>query len=84
MMLYMIGYWPCSRYVDNVSKIVNEASFAAILIQCVYLKEMRSSVNEFDPSGSPAAQATGASYVMLGIVLGNMLYHSIRLIHNAI
>lgn len=84
MILYIVGYWPCARFVDNVSKIVNEVSFAAILINCVYLKEMRSSVNEFDPSGSPAGQAKGVSYAMMGIVLGNMLYHSARLIHNAI
>lgn len=55
MMLFILGYWPCARYVDNVSKVINEACFAAMLLNCVYLKEIRSSVNDFNPDGSPAS-----------------------------
>jgi len=83
MLLFVIAYWPCARYVDNVSKIINEACFSAMLICCVYLKEMRSSVNDFDPSGSPASQATSISVVMMVITFGNMAFHAARLIHNA-
>eukprot|EP00354_Favella_ehrenbergii_P005378 CAMPEP_0170456364 /NCGR_PEP_ID=MMETSP0123-20130129/4025_1 /TAXON_ID=182087 /ORGANISM="Favella ehrenbergii, Strain Fehren 1" /LENGTH=205 /DNA_ID=CAMNT_0010719821 /DNA_START=1868 /DNA_END=2485 /DNA_ORIENTATION=+ len=62
MILYIVGYWPCARYIDNISKIINELSFSAMLICCVYLKEMRTGVNDFSPSGSPQAQAQGVKH----------------------
>jgi len=83
MILYIVGYWPCARYIDNISKIINELSFSAMLICCVYLKEMRTGVNDFSPSGSPQAQAQGVSIVMQSILGLNLLFHAARLLHNS-
>ena len=54
MTAYLMNYWPCARYSDNVSKIGNEMIFIAMLVNCVYLKEMANSVSNFSPSESPA------------------------------
>ena len=54
MMAYVMNYWPCARYVDNVAKVVNEMAFIAVLVNCVYLKEMAANVSNFNPSASPA------------------------------
>ena len=53
-MAYVMNYWPCARYVDNVAKVVNEMAFIAVLVNCVYLKEMAANVSNFNPSASPA------------------------------
>lgn len=55
MTAYMMNYWPCARYVDNVSKVINELTFIAVLVNAAYLKEMAGGVSSFDPGASAAA-----------------------------
>lgn len=50
MTAYVLNYWPCARYIDNISKIVNEVSFITVLTACTYVKEMGKSVNKYDPA----------------------------------
>ena len=84
MTAYVMNYWPCARYVDNVAKVVNEMTFIAVLVNCVYLKEMAASVSNFNPSASPAQAGQGAGNFMIFLTSALMVFHAARLIHNAI
>ena len=84
MVAYVMNYWPCARYVDNVAKVVNEMVFIAVLVNCVYLKEMAASVSNFNPSASPAQAGQGAGNFMIFLTSGLMVFHAARLIHNAV
>ena len=84
MTAYVINYWPCARYIDNVAKLVNEFTFIAMLVNCAYLKEMSSSVSKFNPSTSPASAGSAAGNLMIVLISGNILFHGARLIHNSV
>lgn len=79
MLFYITNYWPCVRYIDNVSKIINELSFSAMIVQCIYLKEMANSVDNYSIKG---VTPLNTGWVMIGVMGGNLLYHTTRLIVN--
>jgi hypothetical protein len=81
---YILSYWPCARYVDNVSKIVNELTFMAMLINCAYIKEMSGNVSQYSPSANPAASGSISGGIMIFIMSSNMVYHVGRMIHNSV
>ena len=84
MTVYIMNYWPCARYVDNVSKLVNELTFISMLVNCAYLKEMSASVSSFDPGASPASAGSNAGNFMIVLISGNLIFHGLRMIHNSI
>ena len=84
MALYILNMWPCARYVDNVSKIVNELTFMVQLIICAYLKEMSGNVNEYAQTLNPSANASVSGGIMIGVMGANLVFHSVRLIHNSV
>ena len=84
MTAYVMNYWPCARYADNVSKIGNELMFIAMLANCVYLKEMSNSVSNFSPSASPAQAGQGAGNFMIFLTCFSLVYHSGKLIQNTV
>ena len=84
MALYIINYWPCARYIDNVSKIINELTFAAILANAAYIKELRTKVGEFNPSETAMSAQAPIGGVMVGITAANLAFHAFRLIHNSV
>ena len=83
MTAYVINYWPCARYVDNVAKIVNELTFIAMLVNCAYLKEMSGSVSSYNPGASAANAGQGAGDFMIVLISANQLFHVARLLHNS-
>jgi len=83
MLGYVINYWPCARYADNVSKVVNELSFIIMLVNCAYIKEM-ANVSNFDPGASPVSAGQGAGDFMVFVTSANMIYHAARMIHNSV
>lgn len=80
---YVFNYWPCARFVDNVSKIVNELCFIVMLVSCAYIKEVGQSVTKFDPANKPPAFTAVGGFMFVTIV-ANMTYHGVRLVHNSI
>ena len=36
MIAFVMNYWPCARYADNLSKIGNELMFIGMLVCCIY------------------------------------------------
>ena len=84
MTAYLMNYWPCARYVDNVSKVVNELTFIAMLVNCVYLKDMATSVSNFDPGASPAQAGQGAADFMIFLTSANLAFHGARLVHTSV
>ena len=83
MTAYLMNYWPCARYADNVSKIGNEMIFIAMLVNCVYLKEMANSVSNFSPSESPAQAGQGAGNFMIFLTCFTMVIHGGKLAQNS-
>ena len=85
MTAYVLNFWPCARYVDNVSKVFNEICFMAMMVCCSFIKEAGNSVNKFDASNSsPANTFNGTGNMMLTIMGINMGYHGVRMIHNSV
>ena len=84
MLVYVMNYWPCARYVDNFSKVVNELTFIAMLVNCIYLKEMAASVSNYNPGASPAQAGQGAGDFMIFLTSANLVYHALRLTHNSV
>lgn len=84
MLGYVINYWPCARYVDNVSKVINELTFMIMLVNCAYLKEMSNGVSNFDPGTSPASAGQGAGDFMVFVTSASMVYHAARMTHNSV
>ena len=84
MAVYLLSYWPCARYVDNVSKIINELTFMIQLIICAYLKEMSGNVNDYSQTLAPSANASVSGGIMIGVMGTNLVFHSARMIHNSI
>ena len=83
MTAYLMNYWPCARYSDNVSKIGNEMIFIAMLVNCVYLKEMANSVSNFSPSESPAQASQLAGNIMIFLTIFTMVFHAGKLTQNS-
>ena len=81
---YVMNYWPCARYADNLSKIGNELMFIAMLVNCIYLKEMANSVSNFSPSSSPAQAGQGAGNFMIFLTAFSLAIHSVKLIQNSV
>ena len=81
---YILSYWPCARYVDNVSKMVNELTFMAMLVNCAYIKEMSGSVNQYSPSSSPAATGSISGGLMISMMASNLVFHTARMTHNSV
>ena len=82
MIAYLMNYWPCARYADNVSKIGNEMIFIAMLVNCIYLKEMANKVSDFSPSASPAQAGQGAGNFMIFLTCFTMVLHGFKLTQN--
>ena len=80
---YVMNYWPCARYADNLSKIGNELMFIAMLVNCIYLKEMANSVSNFSPSSSPAQAGQGAGNCMMFLTCFTMVFHGGKLTQNS-
>ena len=84
MIAYVMNYWPCARYSDNVSKIGNELIFIAMLVNCIYLKEMANSVSNLSPSVSPAQAGQGAGNFMIFLTCLTMVFHGGKLTQNMV
>ena len=84
MIAYVMNYWPCARYSDNVSKVGNELIFIAMLVNCIYLKEMANSVSNFSPSSSPAQAGQGAGNFMIFLTALTLAIHCVKLIQNSV
>ena len=85
MMIYVMNYWPCARYIDNVAKMANELTLTLMLLCAIFLKEIQPSVNEMTPSNSSLASiSTTVGYIMIGLSGANLGLHCIKLAHNTI
>lgn len=84
MAAYVMNYWPCARYIDNVSKIVNELTFISMLFCCYYLKQMSHSVAHYSPNTTQMGAGLAAGNVMIVILSCNLIFHAVRMIHNTV
>ena len=76
MMGYLLNYWPCARYIDNVSKVVNELTITTMLLGATYLKEVEPSVREMTPSNeslSDVSSKIGTAMIVLSSA--NLIFH---------
>lgn len=74
-----MSYWPCARYIDNVSKVVNELTYLSLITCQVYLKEM--STNELLLENQ---SSSSIGTIMILLITGNLIYHMARLMHNSV
>ena len=81
---YMYNYWPCARYIDNVSKIVNEMTFMAMLANSAYIKNMNSAVNDFSPDADSSSASSPTGTLMMAITCANLAFHVVRMGHNSV
>ena len=84
MTAYIFSYWPCARYIDNVSKIVNEMTFLAMLTASAYLKEMKTAVNDFTPNADQSSLSSPIGTFMVVLTSANLAFHGVRLVHNSV
>ena len=84
MMAYLWNYWPCARYIDNVSKLFNELCFVGMLMSCSFLKEMTSSINTLSLSDESSPSISAVAPMMDVVLIGNVGFHCARLAHNTI
>ena len=83
-MAYLWSYWPCARYIDNVSKLFNELSFVGMLLCCSFLKEMSSSIRTLSLSDESSPSISAVAPMMDIILIGNVFFHCFRLAHNTV
>ena len=82
---YLLTYRPCARYVDNVSKVLNELTFGTMLATSAYVKAVETGAASFNPSSAGEASAiSSAGTAMVVMTLANMGFHGVRLVHNTV
>ena len=84
MMTYLFNYWPCARYIDNVSKMINELCFVAMLISCSFLKEMSTSIRTLSLVDETSVSLAAVGPIMNIVIIGNVIFHCVRLAHNTV
>jgi len=83
MVAYIIKAWPCARYIDNCSKVINELTFVVLISNAIYLKEMRQTVEDYTPSSNESAFSI-TNFLFIAVTSVNLIFHAIRLIHNSL